>query len=234
MKPVLVFRHIACEGPGYLAPVLKKRKIPFEVINIDEGAPVPDNLKQVSGLVFMGGPMSVNDPLPWIAAELELIRRAHEQRIPILGHCLGGQLICRALGGVVMRNPVPEIGWFPLVPVVSDEALAWISDLSFATELFHWHGETFTLPDQAVPLFRSRHCSNQGFALHNTLALQCHVEVTKDDVIEWARVYSDEISIPGESVQSAAEMLRDIDRRVAALHNFADRLYGQWLNGFVR
>lgn len=232
MKPVLVFRHIACEGPGYLADFLADRNIPCEIIRVDEGEAIPVNPDNVSGLVFMGGPMSVNDDLPWIHAELDLIRKAHEQYIPILGHCLGGQLISKALGGKVGRNKVIEIGWFPVERAMGSPA--WLDNLDFDTEIFHWHGETFTLPDHAVPLFGNRYCINQGYELNNTCALQCHVEMTTEAVPEWLEFYKNDMPPPGESVQSGNEMLRNIEQRVASLQKFAEIIYTQWIKGIAR
>jgi GMP synthase-like glutamine amidotransferase len=111
MLPVAIFRHAVVEGPGYLADFLDERAIPWQLIAIDANDAVPPSVSTYSGLVFMGGPMSVNDDLPWIAGELDLIRDAVAQGVPVLGHCLGGQLISKALGGVVSKNPVKEIGW---------------------------------------------------------------------------------------------------------------------------
>ena len=105
MKPVAIFRHIAGEGPGYLAIFLDRQSIPWQIIRIDAGEAVPTNPQAFSGLVFMGGPMSVNDPLPWVTDELSLIRAAVAQDIPVLGHCLGGQLMAKALGAKVTENP---------------------------------------------------------------------------------------------------------------------------------
>ncbi len=231
MKPVLIFRHVECEGPAYLADFLDARHIPWKVVKVDKGDPVPDSPDQSSGLVFMGGPMSVNDDLPWVKQELELIRAAHAKKIPLLGHCLGGQLISKALGGSVTRNPVQEIGWFPLTPIISDEALLWTADLPFNTEIFHWHGETFSLPDGAIPLFRSKHCVNQGFAMGNTLALQCHVEIKQEDIIEWCREYDAGNMVATETVQNTAMMLQNVETRTRQLHEFADKLYTQWVSG---
>ena len=110
MKPVAIFRHAPTEGPGYFATYLDRYGVPWEVIGIDEGEAVPAGAERFSGLVFMGGPMSVNDDLPWIAPALKLIRAAAGGGVPVLGHCLGGQLMARALGGEITRNPVKEIG----------------------------------------------------------------------------------------------------------------------------
>src|SRR3990172_6040674 len=111
MKPVAIFRHAPTEGPGYFATVLERHHIPWRLIKVDAGEAVPADPRAFSGLAFMGGPMSVNDDLPWIMPVLQLIRAGVDADVPVLGHCLGGQLISKALGGVVSRNPVKEIGW---------------------------------------------------------------------------------------------------------------------------
>ncbi len=114
MKEIAIFRHAASEGPGYLAEFLARRGRPHRLIRIDRHDPLPSSIAGFSALVFMGGPMSVNDDLPWIPPVLESIRRAVAADLPVLGHCLGGQLISKALGGGVTRNPVKEIGWLPV------------------------------------------------------------------------------------------------------------------------
>lgn len=231
MKPVLIFRHITCEGPGYLADFLSARNIAYDIISIDDGDQVPDSLDGVAGLVFMGGSMSVNDPLPWIADELALIRKAHAENLPVLGHCLGGQLISKALGGKVMPNPVKEIGWHPVSRIMNNESMIWLGELPEVYEVFHWHGETFTLPDGATLLLQSRFCSNQAFVIGNTLALQCHVEMTAMMVKEWLSFYSNDMPESSASVQSKKEILVDLDKHVRSLQMVADQLYTQWLKG---
>jgi len=106
MLPIAIFRHAANEGPGYLAGFLDAHNIPWKLFALDAGEALPSSAADYSGLVFMGGPMSVNDDLPWITQELDLIREAVSRDIPVLGHCLGAQLIAKALGGVVSRNAV--------------------------------------------------------------------------------------------------------------------------------
>ncbi len=109
--PVAIFRHYPTEGPGYFSDFLEQRQRPWQLIALDEGAEVPDAPDDYAGLVFMGGPMSVNDALPWIPPVLHLIRQAVARNIPVLGHCLGSQLMSKALGGRVWRSPLKEIGW---------------------------------------------------------------------------------------------------------------------------
>ncbi|MDO8437414.1 MAG: type 1 glutamine amidotransferase [Nitrosomonadaceae bacterium] len=233
MKPVVIFRHSPIEGPGYLATFLDAHAIPWRLVKIDAGETLPAATGQFSGLVFMGGPMSVNDDLPWIAPALALIRQAVAGDIPVLGHCLGGQLMVRALGGVVSRSPVKEFGWGEVSVADNPIAREWFGDLS-VFEAFHWHGETFTLPVAATRLLSSRYCENQAFALGKHLAMQCHVEMTEEMVKAWCEVGSGETS--GGSwppVQSAEAMQQDMANRVAALNGIARHLYIKWVTGLV-
>jgi GMP synthase-like glutamine amidotransferase len=229
MRPLTVFRHIACEGPGYLAELLERNTVPYDIIRIDQGDSVPGSINDSAGLVFMGGPMSVNDDLPWIEQELHLIRQAQAAGLPVLGHCLGGQLICRALGGTVGPNPVKEIGWHSVRGTETATARHWLGEQMSEAELFHWHGETFSLPEGAELLLENDNCAHQAFAIGNTLALQCHVEMTAPMVAEWASLYADELHHPAASVQSAEQMTTGLDDRIRAAQQVADRLYQRWL-----
>ena len=234
MKPLLVFRHIDCEGPGYFGTVLERYRIPWRLIRVDEGERIPSTLEGTSGLVFMGGPMSVNDSLPWIQDELALIRAAADRGLPVLGHCLGGQLISKALGGNVAANPVKEIGWHAVTRTDSAAATAWLNELPHKFDAFHWHGETFSLPAGAQPLLSSRFCRHQAFVLNNTLALQCHIEMTADMVREWAVRYRDETLRPDESVQSETQLTEHLEEKITKLHASADILYKRWLAALLR
>ncbi len=229
MRPLTIFRHIACEGPGYLADVLERHAVPWRLVRVDEGEGIPDTLDDSSGLVFMGGPMSVNDPLPWIEQEMRLIRMAQAANFPVLGHCLGGQLISKALGGTISANPVREIGWHSVRKCDTPAAASWLAGLPDETILFHWHGETFSLPEDAELILENDNCTHQAFALGNTLALQCHVEMLTPMVSEWATLYAHELEETGSTVQSAAQMTADLPARIDAAQQFADQLYRRWL-----
>lgn len=233
MKPVAIFRHSPIEGPGYLATFLGAQAIPWRLVRIDAGETLPAATAQFSGLVFMGGPMSINDDLPWIAPALALIRQAVAKDIPVLGHCLGGQLMAKALGGVVSRSPVKEFGWGGVSVADNPVAREWFGDLS-EFESFHWHGETFTLPTAATRLLSNRYCENQAFALGKHLAMQCHVEMTAEMVRAWCKAGSGETSGgSGPPVQSAEAMQQDLTNRVAALNEIARRLYTKWVSGLA-
>ncbi len=232
MTPVAIFRHAATEGPGYLAGFLDAHRLPWQLIAIDAGDAVPHSAAEFSGLVFMGGPMSVNDDLPWIAQVEALIRNAVACEVPVLGHCLGGQLMSKALGGVVSRNPVKEIGWGKVAVADNDVARAWFGDAR-RFNAFHWHGETFTLPQGATHLLSSAHCANQAWAMGKHLALQCHVEMTAGMIAAWCEAGADELLAAKGSpaVQPADAMQRQMADELPHLHEVAARLYSRWIGG---
>lgn len=229
MKPIAVFRHSPGEGPGYFATFLDRRRLPWTLVKVDEGASIPSDPREFSGLCFMGGPMSVNDDLPWILETLRLIRRAVEAGVPVIGHCLGGQLISKALGGAVTRNTVKEIGWGAVDVADTASAREWLGQTRRFLA-FHWHGETFSIPAGAQPLLASRYCRNQAFALGHHLALQCHVEMTAGMVESWCAAGAAEIAACATpAVQQAQQMKADLADRVAALNLIAERIYTRWI-----
>lgn len=229
MKPIYVLRHLAWEGPGYLAACLERHGLAVELIPVDEGAAVPDTVEGASALVFMGGPMSVNDPLPWIDQECALIREALARNMPVLGHCLGAQLIAKALGARVYPNPVREIGWFPVEQRPEGQDSPWLEGLPSRFEVLHWHGETFSLPPGATPLLKSNHCVNQAFSIGPALALQFHVEMTEAMVNDWARLNVQDLTHSSSTVQTPAQLRENLESRVALLNRIADQLYARWL-----
>mgnify|MGYP000247533805 CR=1 FL=1 len=232
MKPVAVFRHSATEGPGYFATFLAGRNIPMALIRVDAGDAVPKDVGVYSGLVFMGGPMSVNDELPWIPPVLAAIREAVRRDIPVLGHCLGGQLMSKALGGAVGRNPVKEIGWGEVGVLDNPAAHAWFDGAPGRFLSFHWHGETFTLPEGATRILESAYCPNQAWALGKHLAMQCHVEMTREMIETWCAVGADELKVAdGPAVQTPEQMEEGMDARLAVLNGVATQLYEHWILG---
>lgn len=186
-------------------------------------------------MAIMGGPMSVNDDLPWIPPLLELIREGVRKDVPALGHCLGGQLMSKAFGGTVSANPVKEIGWGEVRIAENEVARSWFGELR-AFLSFHWHGETFSVPPGATRIASSSHCANQAFGLGRHLGMQMHIEMTRDLIHAWCRGGAAEIAAAAASpgVQSADTIEADLDERVASLHRIADRVYERWLEGLAR
>jgi GMP synthase-like glutamine amidotransferase len=232
MKPIAIFRHAALEGPGFFAKFLDQQAIPWQLISVDQGEPIPKTADAYSGLVFMGGPMSVNDDLPWIPKILDLIRDAYGKEIPLLGHCLGGQLIAKALGGTVTRNPVKEIGWGTVTVTDNKAAKDWFGRIT-QFDAFHWHGETFTLPPGAELVLSSPCCANQAFSIGRHLGMQCHIEMTAEMIRDWCAAGADEIetATPSSAVQSVETIQREMQTNLSPLQGVAEKVYAQWVRG---
>ncbi len=232
MKPVAIFRHAPSEGPGYLAEFLDEHGVPWQLIRVDAHDPLPADPEAYAGLAFMGGPMSVNDDLPWIPPVLQLIRHAVGRDIPVLGHCLGGQLMAKALGGAVVLNRYKEIGWGRVEVESNDTARAWFGSVP-GFDAFHWHGETFNLPTGAAPLLTNRHCTNQAFAVGRHLGMQCHVEMTAEMIAQWCEIGAGEIAASAESpaVQSAQTIEAATAEKLPQMRAVARRLYERWMTG---
>lgn len=235
MRPVAIFRHSPTEGPGYFAIFLERHRIPWRLIAIDEGEAVPATAEECSGLCFMGGPMSVNDPLPWIESVCALIRDAVARDIPVIGHCLGGQLMSKALGGQVSRNPVKEIGWSNAAGAGTDAVSSqWLGPFAAkSATIFQWHGETFSIPPGATRLLTNAYCANQMFVLGPHLGMQCHVEMTPEMIATWCGQWADEATAGADqaSVQVPEAMLAQIGDHLPSMRLLADQLYGVWIRG---
>lgn len=225
MKPIHIYQHMACEGPGYFAEFLEKRQIPFTIICIDQDEEVSTRVEEVAGLVFMGGSMSVNDDLPWISRELELIKNAAQRGVPVLGHCLGGQLIAKALGGTITTNKVKEIGWFDVITPTPLDSLK----LPPRFTAFHWHLETFSLPKNAHLFLSNEHCPHQGFLWNNMIALQCHIEITAAMVATWVATSPQDFISNIPSVQKPEHILDQVEKKCRQLHATAAMIYQHWI-----
>jgi GMP synthase-like glutamine amidotransferase len=176
----------------------------------------------------MGGPMSVNDDLPWIRAEIDALRHFIRRDIPLIGHCLGGQLIAKALGAAVHRMPYTEVGWQPLVR--RDAGSPWLAHLPREFPVYQWHSDTFDLPPGADWLLSSPWCPNQAFAWGDkVLALQGHPEVTEELVRWWLQDWSHLLDETQASQQGLRQMLTDLPTRIASLNQVAEGFYRHWL-----
>jgi GMP synthase-like glutamine amidotransferase len=229
MKPIRIFRHLVCQPPGYLGEYLQARNIPWEMVCIDENHSVPERTDDVSALVFMGAAVSVNDDLPWVEGELRLIRRALNEGLPVMGVCFGAQLMSKALDGTVSRGEGMEIGWHPLEHL-DPEGAGWFDNLPRYFDAFHWHADTFSLPDGARHLLRSDCFPHQGFTLGDLhLAMQFHLEMTTQMVEQWVSRYGSDLQLGSACGQSAEVILTDLEERVERLHVISDQIYGEWL-----
>jgi GMP synthase-like glutamine amidotransferase len=232
MRDVAVVRFSPTEGPGHLADWLDARRIPWRLLPLDAGAAVPRQAREFAGIALMGGPMSVNDPLPWIEPVCALLRDAVAAGVPVLGHCLGGQLLAKAMGAAVTRADVAEIGWIDVDVEPGEAARAWFGGRARFTT-FQWHYDAFALPPSATRVLTNGFNGNQGYVLDDRhLGLQCHVEMTGDLVAAW--LASDAAALPAAStpaLQSAADIARGVAARIAALNAVADDAYARWARG---
>jgi GMP synthase-like glutamine amidotransferase len=183
-----VFRHTPPEHLGLIEDELRRAGVQFEYIDMEGGAEMPP-VAPFDALISMGGPMSANDGLPFLRREMELIREAAGAGKAVLGICLGAQLIAKALGARVYRNAVTEIGWFPVYWTAAARTDPLFAGLAGEPEtVFHWHGETFDLPEGAEWLAWSERCRHQAFRCGATVyGLQFHLEVTPAMIEDWVR-----------------------------------------------
>jgi GMP synthase (glutamine-hydrolysing) len=188
MKTVLVLQHVPHEMLGTVGPALTAAGFDSRYINLYDAVPDRLDLTRASGLVVLGGPMNVDqtDRYPFLDAEVDWIRQAVAAETPVLGICLGAQLLAKALGARVYANGRKEIGWYR-----ADRTAAAASDRLFAgcqetLTVFQWHGDTFDLPAGAVHLFHSEECRNQAFRYRQSAyGLQFHIEMTAAMIDDW-------------------------------------------------
>ena len=231
MKPILIFEHIESSGPGLFEDFLKFRSIPYQILrpNNEDKIPDCDDISSYSGLCFCGGTESLTNPTGWMVEEVKLIQAARENDIPVIGHCLGGQLISKALGGDVIRHHLEEFGWSRLHLDNNQISKQWLNDTP--TELFamQWHSDTFTLPAGATRILKGDHCMNQAFVYDNMLAMQFHVEIDIDTIKHWAIDLVEKHPITSDSVQTGKQIMQNIDKYFAISNQLANQLYSMWL-----
>ncbi|MBF0328526.1 MAG: type 1 glutamine amidotransferase [Nitrospirae bacterium] len=226
---VLICKNISAEGPGTIEDFLKKTKKPYKIVDLSASEKIPDT-KNFDALVMMGGPMSVNEGniYPYIKKQEELVREFIANDKKIFGVCLGAQLIAKALGAKVYAGAEKEIGWYDIEladsalvdPIM--QGLAYnAGKLSKKFKVFHWHGETFTIPEGAVRLAGSELFPNQSFRQgKNAYAFQFHIEVRKEMVFEWLK----NENVDFEKIKSDTE---------AEYKVYSKRAYGFYENFFV-
>lgn len=227
----LVVQHVACEGPGLLRDVLEQKGWRLDIRCMDQpGAALPESLGNYDAFVILGGPMGAYEEeiYPYLLQVQELIREAVSIRLPMLGICLGGQLIARALGARVGPNPVKEIGWYPVRLTPAGRLAPLFTGMPLEFSVFQWHGDTFALPDGAFLLAEGETCTNQAFVYGAHIGggyawgLQFHLEVTPAMIEDWAKLYADELADFGgagaaeallENTQALWERIRPLQER---------------------
>jgi len=187
LNKILVLQHVESEGPGILRQGFEKAGATVEVVPLyQRGATLPPS-NTYSAIVSMGGPMNVyeDDRYPFLKAEAEFLNQEIEKGTPVLGICLGAQMIARACGAAVTRAKVEEVGWCPvhITPNGRSDEMFW--DFPSQMQVFQWHGDTFEVPRGGELLFKAPLCENQAFRYLNAYALQFHLEVTEELLTVW-------------------------------------------------
>jgi GMP synthase-like glutamine amidotransferase len=230
MQPVLVLQHLDFDGPAFLGTWLQQQGVPADVRNAEAGDPFPSTMDGHSALAVLGGEMSANDPLPTLRQAESLILQAMASGRPVLGHCLGGQLMARALGARVLASPAPEVGWQAMTVEDHPSARGWFGEPGEHT-VFQWHYEAFELPAGAVALAGSAACPNQAFAIGPHLAMQFHVELDAEKLARWStdegERYLSALALHG-SVQSGVAMRQGAGLHLARQQLLAAHIYRRW------
>src|SRR5690606_14746820 len=234
MKPIAIFQHTHVGQPGAVVTVLNELGVPWVVVPVMDGAPIPDDPSSFSGIILMGGSMGVNDGLDWIDEEIRLVEKARQQDIPVAGHCLGSQVMAAAFGAKVKRGPAMEIGWQKVALEPVAEAAEWFGE--GADEVFQWHADAFDLPEGAQRLAASAQYPNQAFVMDDRhLAMQFHLEMTPElvDVYMQAngKVLDRELAKGATAVNTRQEIESRLDERTAAMHDMMRKAYGRWAKG---
>jgi GMP synthase (glutamine-hydrolysing) len=229
---LLVLQHIACEHPGAFSDVLAQRGAQAVTAELDEGDALPD-LAGFDGVLAMGGPMGAADEAehPWLAGEKALLRDAVAATIPVLGVCLGAQLVAAALGARTYPVPAgPEVGLLPVQRTAAGRADPVLGALDEPLVTVQWHGDTFDLPGGAELLASSPHCRHQAFRAGSAHALQFHLEVTAEQVDAWSEVPAYRSSLADVlGASDGAAFLAEARRRAPELGAAARRVMEAWL-----
>jgi GMP synthase-like glutamine amidotransferase len=232
MTRVLILQFMAGDGPAYLGTWLQRHRIEADVRLAETGPGFPDGIDGYAAIALLGGSMSVNDRFGYLRSAERLIQQAMDRHVPVLGHCLGGQLMARTLGARVGPSPAPEIGWQHIDCLEGPECQRWFGTQP-AHHVFHWHYEAFDLPSGATPLATNAACRHQAFAIGPHLAMQFHVEVDEPKVRLWLSegeaAYVEAQRHHG-SVHGEQRVRDDTDRHLAPQQRLADHIYAQWLS----
>jgi GMP synthase (glutamine-hydrolysing) len=231
MEEVLVFQHDPFEDLGFFAEVLEKQGADYRVLRLFEGEMPAEDWQHIDALIILGGPMSVGeeDQFQFLRWEKRIIRAAIDEAVPILGVCLGAQLIAESLGTKIYHGPVKEIGWSPISITPHGQVDSLLGYLPESATVFQWHGDGFELPQGAIHLASSVHFKTQAFRVGKSIyGLQFHLEVTPTMIERWIDERSKDLALVPYVLP---------EKILADTHNYASTLkyYGErFLTEFVR
>ncbi len=234
MSRLLVFQHVAAEPLGTLDPLIRRRGHRIRFVNFERDPGAQPSMDRYRGLVVLGGPMNVRDrgERSHLMTELRVIEQALAQGKPVLGICLGAQLLAHVLGAPVREHSVPEIGWYPLELTDAGRADPLLGALAPAAPVFQWHGYTFDLPTGAVQLARTHTCEQQAFRWgENAYGLQFHPEVDPRLIGRWLETpgYAQEMRHPALP-HDAEQIARHTQSHAGPMQQRAEPLFEGFLD----
>jgi GMP synthase (glutamine-hydrolysing) len=223
---VVVLQHAESESLGTIADALRARGLSVRTVRGDLGNSIPQSLGAAVGLIVMGGPMGVYDHAryPFLSDEIRLIQAAVQAGKPVLGVCLGSQLLAAALGAQVRKGPRKEIGWYPVHLDAPNDPLLENVPLQF--DAFHWHGDVFDLPSGAVKLAHSNLTACQGFRYANAYGILFHMEVTEASIAGMSAAFPEELA---EAEVNLDRLTRDTERYLPQLRSIGALTFGRWV-----
>ena len=236
MPRILVCQHVAHEILGTLNPLLKSAGFRIRYVNFGRHPDAEPSLEGYNGLVVLGGPMSVNHVKrhPHLGAEMRLIEQALQKDLPVLGICLGAQLIAKTLGARVYENDEKEIGWYDVSPTEMARSDPITAHFGEKEKFFQWHGDTFDIPQGTVHLASSPLCANQAFRYGtNVYALQFHLEVDEPMIERWLSVPSHVKEIESLNGKIDPQKIRqETPAHIQRLKKLSDKAFGDFINLF--
>lgn len=236
MKSILVLQHVAHEPLGTLHALIRSAGFRIRYVNYSREPDADVDMTRYDGLIVLGGPMGVYeaDKHPHVLREIELVRAAMAEDKPVLGICLGAQIIAHALGAPVAPLPVKEVGWYSVQLTEDGLQDPMLSQLAPEERIFQWHRDGFALPEGAVRLASSAACAQQAFRVgHNVYALQFHLEVDAAMVDRWLDLPAHQPEIESTHGLGGREAIRAETRdRIEASMGSGRRVFGRWLELF--
>ena len=236
MSKLLVFRHVAHEILGTLDPLLRNSGFRMKYVNFERNPDAKPKISNYDGLIVLGGPMNVDQTkqYPNLVTEIEIIKRAIDSQKPVLGICLGSQLLAKALGAEVRKNKKPEIGWYDVTPTPEGTKDNLISRFDGTEKIFQWHGDTFELPNGAVHLASSHYCNNQAFKYGNNIyGFQFHLEVDTRLIERWLKVPENKKDIENTNGEISCEVIwQQTPKHIKRLIDLSNAVFGQFFDHF--
>ncbi len=234
MARIVVFQHVAAEPLGTLDALIRARGHRIRFVNFERDPTATIDVTRYDGLIVLGGPMMVSDRhrLPHLETEITAISRALDADLPVLGICLGAQLLAHVLGADVGPLPQPEIGWYPLSPTNETEKDPVLGSLAQTSPIFQWHGHGFDLPRDAVHLASTPNCPNQAFRYGNAYGFQFHLEMDRALIHRWLHLPSYQAELKHAAVGGVDQIQADTERHLDGMNALADTVFNPLLDRF--